>query len=974
MSRQPNRSPRRRSAYKDQHAAMPIGWRRRKQTIAPAFLPRFLAGCLSTFVLMGVIGVVVLFGLYTSLTASLVPRLESIRNRTEFETSRMYDRNGKVLYEFFGTGRRTKVSLGDISQFLIDGTVSIEDKTFYTNPGVDYVGIARGIFGSLVAGEVVGGGSTISQQVIKQIVLTEQERAFDIESRVRRKMLEIVLAQELSRQYSKDEILELYLNEIYYGNLAYGIEAAANTYFKRPAKELDLAQSAMLAGMPQLPNVYDPYLYTVDNRLPGVKLQPGWVNPNYDLGEISPTKWRQVAVLRQMVDNGYVSEPEARSAAAEELVFAGPEVPINAPHFVFYVRRLLEEQYGPQFATEGISVYTTIDLDLQRTAQQTASNRIAEIKERNIHNASVVVMQPNTGQILAMVGSVDYNRTEKTTTPDYEGNVLDGQVNVATSLRQPGSALKPFTYLSAMERGMTPATILWDVKHTYPLLGSDRYEPNNYNGKFNGPLRMRQALANSLNLPAIEALKYAGITHTLGLLERIGITSLQRGEGFYGLALTLGGGEVTPLELTTAYNTLASGGKYYPPQAILRIEDTKGETVYEFTPEQKTANVNPELVSIITDMMSDDNARQAIWGLNSRLKLSRPAAVKTGTSNDWRDAWAIGFTPYVTIGVWTGNNNNEPTQKVESLTGGGIIWGTLMESIFADERLNRLLSEPYDGRLPISFERAPGVQELPICPLPGAFNNRTSELFTRSMQPSTMAPPASDTLVNDPTALAPVDLSLDPCAGLLQPVQVARITDTLALSGIITDTALISQTVCLPTEGVYVPEERIVNGLAWIPPIMEPGINMLWQWEVAGNIAEYQPPILPLDALNIPQCTTEMLGQFGPPVEGAIRMPDVRFLTAPVAMDTLKALGVVNVYVDYQSRERIPDAYDQYTSRQVIGTIPAPGQWILPGESVIIGARDPDPGDVLPTAAPDTATTPVPTPATGVPTPPTPTP
>jgi peptidoglycan glycosyltransferase len=237
-----------------------------------------------------------------------------------------------------------------------------------------------------------------------------------------------------------------------------------------------------------------------------------------------------------------------------------------------------------------------------------------------------------------------------------------------------------------------------------------------------------------------------------------------------------------------------------------------------------------------------------------------------------------------------------------------------------------------------------------------------------------MAPPASDTLVNDPTALAPVDLSLDPCAGLLQPVQVARITDTLALSGIITDTALISQTVCLPTEGVYVPEERIVNGLAWIPPIMEPGINMLWQWEVAGNIAEYQPPILPLDALNIPQCTTEMLGQFGPPVEGAIRMPDVRFLTAPVAMDTLKALGVVNVYVDYQSRERIPDAYDQYTSRQVIGTIPAPGQWILPGESVIIGARDPDPGDVLPTAAPDTATTPVPTPATGVPTPPTPTP
>lgn len=965
MSRLPNRASRRRSndnLLND--SALPPSRRRRRRQVKPAFLPRFLAGCFSTLLLLSVVGVVSLLGLYTSLTASLVPRLESIRNRTEFETSRMYDRNGKVLYEFFGTGRRTKVPLDQISQYLINGTISIEDKTFYTNPGVDYVGIARGLVGSVMAGEVVGGGSTISQQVIKQIVLTEQERAFDLESRIRRKGLEIVLAQELSTQYTKDEILELYLNEIYYGNLAYGIEAAANTYFKKPAKDLTLGQAALLAGMPQLPNVYDPYLYTEDNVIPGITLGDGWVDPNYNLGDVSPTKWRQVAVLRQMVDNAYVTEAEARQVAGEDLVFAGPEVPLNAPHFVFYVRRQLEEQYGPQFATQGISVYTTIDLDLQRTAQQIASERISEIKERNIHNASVVVMQPNTGQVLAMVGSVDYNLTEQTTTPEFDGNVLDGQVNVATSLRQPGSALKPFTYLSAMERGMTPATILWDVKHTYPLLGSERYEPNNYNGKWNGPLRMRQALANSLNIPAVEALRYAGINHTLGLLERAGITSLGRGEGFYGLALTLGGGEVTPLELTTAYNTLASGGKYYPPQAILRIEDTSGETIYEFTPPEKPADINPELVSIITDMMSDDNARQAIWGLNSRLKLSRPAAVKTGTSNDWRDAWALGFTPYVTIGVWTGNNNNEPTQRVESLTGGGIIWANLMEAIFADERLNRLLAEPYDGRLPVSFERAAGVQERPICPLPGAFNNRTTELFTRSMQSGPIPPPASDAYSTDPTALAPIDLETDPCTGLLQPVQVLKLAEEIPLSGIITDTMVLTGTACLPTEGIYLPPERIVDGVAWIPPYQEPGINMLWQWEVAGNIGEYQPPILPLDANTIPICTQELVSQFGPPVEGAIRMPDIRFLDAPSAIATLNALGVTNVYVDYQSRERIPDVYDQYTSRQVISSIPASGAWIMPGESVILGARDPDPGDELPTATPSTGDPAVPPPGT----------
>ncbi|MFN5059069.1 MAG: penicillin-binding protein [Chloroflexota bacterium] len=926
-------------------SSYPISKRRRKQVVKPSIIPRLLVGCLSTFVLIGFVGIALAFVAYSSLTASLIPRLESIKGRTSFETSRLYDRNGQVLYEFFGDGKRTKVPLQRISPNLINGTISIEDKTFYTNPGVDYVGIARGLFGSLTAGSIVGGGSTISQQVIKQVVLTEQERAFDLETRVRRKIVEIVLAQEMSNQYSKDEILELYLNEVYYGNLAYGIEAASNTYFKTTAANLTLHQSAFLAGMPQLPNVYDPYLHTSNNIIPGITLQKGWLKPGYDLGDnTSLPKWRQIAVLRQMVENGYVTEAEAVAAAREDLVFAGPEVPINAPHFVFYVRKLLEAEYGAQFATLGYSIYTTIDLDLQRATQRFATERIGELQERNINNAAVVVMQPNSGQILAMVGSVDYNKVIPTNNAEYEGNVLDGQVNVATSLRQPGSALKPFTFLSAMERGLTPATVFWDIKRSYPSIDDKKYEPNNYNGKFNGPLRMRQALANSLNMPAIEALRYAGVGHTIGLLQRAGLSSFQRGEGFYGLALTLGGGEVTPLELTAAYNTLASEGRYFAPEAILKIVDNQGTVILEYTRPQVTASINPELVSIIVDMMSDDNARQAIWGLNSPLKLSRPAAVKTGTSNDWRDAWALGFTPYVTVGVWTGNNNNEPTAKVESLTGGGIIWRNVMEYMFNERRFEPLLAEPFNNRLVLNFSRPAGVQERPICPLPGAFNNRNTELFTRTMNTNPVPGPARDNATSiDLTVQAPAELTDDPCAGLMQKTQVVKLVDSLPLSGVITDTAVITTNVCLPTDGVSIPQDRIVEGVTWILPPDEPDILTDYAWEVVPNIETLQPPILPFDAKMIPACTNEMLTAFGPPVEGAIRMPNLQRLDAQAAVDTLTALGIdpTLIYVDLQTRERIPDVFDQYAPNQVISTMPGADAWILPGQAVIIGARAP---------------------------------
>lgn len=912
-------------------APLPPGLLRRGRTVeagirigsvAARLILAFLA--LGVVITLGVVGVA--YSAYSDLAASLKPRLAAIESRESFETTRLYDRNGQLLYEFFGAGKRTRVPLDQISTYLISATVAIEDRTFFENRGVDYLGIARTLLTSLQAGEETGGASTITQQLIKNVVLSDEERRY--ENRYQRKIIEIILAQELSEQYSKNDILELYLNEIYYGNLAYGIEAAANVYFGIPAKDLNLPQAALLAGLPQLPNVYDPFNYLDGGVLKGVRLEDGWLSPAYRLPTgTPPPKWRQVAVLRQMVEEGIISDQVARRAAAVDLVFASQEVPLNAPHFVFYVRRLLEEEYGPQFANMGLSVYTTIDLDLQRMAQEKAAERIQELEERNIHNAAVVVLQPNTGQILAMVGSIDYNKTIPTKTPGETGNVLDGQVNVAVRERQPGSALKPFTYLAAMERGMTPATVIWDVPTKFPLIAGEWYEPQNYNGRWNGPVRMRAALANSLNMPAVKALKYAGIDETIGLLRRAGITSLQRGSGFYGLALTLGGGEVTPLELTAAYNTLASGGRYYPPVAILRVVDSSGRTLQEFRPTLRPQTLNPDHVAIITDMLSDDTARAPIWGLNSKLKLSRPAAVKTGTSNDWRDAWAVGYTPYVTVGVWTGNNNNEPTKKVESLTGGGVIWHNIMEELFANPKFQRLLAEPYpEGRLPLDFKKPSWLVRKPVCPLPGPYHVASEELFAPDMLP------VGSASVSDTAQL---------CRDIFTEVKVVRLSDApIETTSLITDTAVAGQWYCAPGEVQNIAPERVTTILTWNVPPPDPDEQIVYTWEgMQSSIGDRA--IAPIVASAIPACTADMLVPYTPPVPGAVRMPDLRRFGENQAKEQLAALGIFNVYVDYQTRDRIPEVFDEYPPYAVVSTLPAPGEWIDPNMTVVLGVRAP---------------------------------
>jgi membrane peptidoglycan carboxypeptidase len=483
-----------------------------------------------------------------------------------------------------------------------------------------------------------------------------------------------------------------------------------------------------------------------------------------------------------------------------------------------------------------------------------------------------------------------------------------------------------------MEQGMTPASVLWDVPTEFPLVGAERYAPKNYNGRWNGPVRMRTALANSLNMPAVRALKFAGINNTIDLLRRAGITSLRRGEGYYGLALTLGGGEVTPLELTAAYNTLASGGRYYPPISILKITAADGRVVDQYVPVRRSQAISPDYVAIISDMLSDDRAREPVWGLNSKLKLSRPAAVKTGTSNDWRDAWAVGYTPYVTVGVWTGNNNNEETAKVESLTGGGVIWHNVMEELFANPRYQQLLAEPFPARrLPLTFEPPASVTSRPICKLPGPFNNYGQDLFTSQMLLAMRQEQAlSQRPIQPGEAPFSTPLDLDGC-------DISAEIDVLTVAPLPEDPeAPIDPltTYCRP-ETPDLPPEVLTKLTVWRLPPPDSSEKTEYRWERAAAVSAEQIPVC------TPEAIAAAVGPTGTFVPGAVVMPDLQGLGENQAKERLAQLGLFNVYVDYQGRDRIPEIFDQVAPYVVVSTLPGAGEWVPPGTTVILGIRAP---------------------------------
>jgi 1A family penicillin-binding protein len=576
-------------------------------------------------------------------------------------STNIYDRNGVLLYQITDPhqGQHTPLALDEIPKACIKATIATEDATFYNNPGFDTRAMLRALVSNLREGEIVSGASTITQQLARNLLFTQAERT---EVSMTRKLREIILAWRLTQTYSKDEILTLYLNETYYGNLAYGLEAAANIYFGKDAAELDLAECALLAGLPQNPVAYNP------------------------LENLPAATARQADVLALMARRDIISQEEADLAGGEKLKFAAVPFPIKAPHFVMHVRGQLERRFGLEaIYTQGLQVYTTLDLTMQQNAHQVVQRHLADLERpdgslpaHNARNAAVITLDPHSGQVLTMLGS-----------PDYFEPRIDGAVNATVALRQPGSSIKPITYAAAFDptwaerygyRPLTPATMMTDVRTAFLTREGRPYVPQNYDRKWRGPVLLRESLASSYNLIAVKVLDYVGLPAMIDLARSLGITTFDEADRF-GLALTLGGGEVKLMELTAAYAAVANGGHKVEPVAILKVTDAAGQVLYQRQMAQGEVVLTPQTAYLITDILSDNLARAGAFGEGSLLRLSRPAAAKTGTTTDFRDNWTIGYTPDFVTGVWVGNADNEPMLNISGITGAAPIWHDIMKGI-----------------------------------------------------------------------------------------------------------------------------------------------------------------------------------------------------------------------------------------------------------------------------------------------------
>ncbi len=573
-----------------------------------------------------------------------------------FQTTRIYDRNGALIGELWSEGRRSWLPLKRFSQYLIDATIAAEDSTFYNNTGVDSVRVIGAALKNYEAGQVVSGASTITMQLARNLFLGPDER---YEQSMDRKMLEAGLAQELNDLFTKNEILEMYLNLANYGHLAYGPEAASQVYFAKPATQLTLAEAALLAGIPQSPARLDPF-----RNLQGAKA-------------------RQRIVLDMMVRHGYLSEEQADAAYLEPLTLnPDPDRRVNlVPHFVNYVSDVLDARLGSGSSVRsGLAITSSLDLRFQALAQDVVARQVKALKPKHdLSNAALVAMLPYNGEILAMVGSADFNDAK-----------IAGQVNVARSLRQPGSSIKPVLYAAAMDDLLiSPATVLWDIPVSYTITGTKPYAPRNYDGKFHGPVTVRTALANSYNVPAVKLLDAVTVDRMLQGAEFMGIRSLSESDRKFGLALTLGGGDVTLLELTNAYNVLASGGRAVAPEPVLQAADAYGRPVLNARRPsgEPLQAVKSSTAFLLTDILSDNAARTPMFGANSPLKLSKPAAAKTGTTDDWRDNWTIGYTRYLAAGVWAGNSDGHPMKHVSGIAGAAPIWHEFMEAVIKQPEL-----------------------------------------------------------------------------------------------------------------------------------------------------------------------------------------------------------------------------------------------------------------------------------------------
>lgn len=597
------------------------------------------------FLFLGVIGVVALVALVLVVVwfAHDLPQPGKVVRQEGFAT-RIFDRNGQAIYDIYQEKKRNPIAFEQLPQDLINATIAIEDKEFYHHRGFSLSGIIRAFYYTIFERSVQG-GSTLTQQLVKNVLLTPQRS-------ITRKIREFLLAIQIETRFSKDQILTMYLNEAPYGGTAWGVGTAAEVYFAKSVSELSLVESAILAGLPQRPTTYspfgaDPEAYTE----------------------------RTKHVLRRMREDGYIDANREKQALEElsEVRFAEVTSEFLAPHFVMYVKKQLVERYGEAMVEGGgLRVTTTLDLDLQKEAETVVIEQMETMAKYKIGNAGVVVLNPQTGEVLAMVGSKDYNE------PNF------GKFNTATALRQPGSSIKPVTYVTALRRGYTAAHVLFDCLTDFPGATPDiPYRPTNYDHTYHGPIQVRYALGNSKNVPAVKMLAQVGLKNMLQMAYNLGLSTLEptsQNLSRLGLSVTLGGGEVRLLEMAAAYSAFANTGLRVEPVAILKVTDRDGKVLDEFEPRTGKRVLEEGEAFIISDILADNNAREIVFGPNSSLNITnRKVAVKTGTTNDMRDNWAIGWTPQALVGVWVGNNDNSPMSYVASgFAGASPVWRKIM--------------------------------------------------------------------------------------------------------------------------------------------------------------------------------------------------------------------------------------------------------------------------------------------------------
>ncbi|MEA3398617.1 MAG: penicillin-binding protein [Patescibacteria group bacterium] len=605
---------------------------------------------LKKIIIFSIIGLILAGILFSFIVVAWIsrglPDPNKLIDREIAQSTKIYDRAGEtVLYEIHGDEERTMISLDEIPDYVKWAAIAIEDKNFYNHKGISLWGIFRGVVWRTIRGKSAQGGSTLTQQFVKNAILTPERT-------ITRKIKEWILAYKIEQSYTKDEIMQMYLNEIPYGSTAYGVEAASQKYFGKSVRDINLPEAAILAALPQAPSRYSPYGSNIDLLI-----------------------GRQHYIIDLMYEQDYISEAKRDAGKQYELKFQKPTTNIIAPHFVMYVKEILSEKYGEKMVEQGgLKIYTTLDLYKQKIAEEVIDESAEDNEEQyQANNAALISIDPKTGQILAMVGS-----------KDYFNNEIDGQVNITTSARQPGSSLKPLVYAASFLKGYTPNTILYDVVTNFSAKRGKTYEPHNYDNQEHGPVTIRKALAGSLNIPAVKAIYLAGLDNVLELAYDLGYSTLEDRDRF-GLSLTLGGGEVKLIEHANAFGAFAREGVIHTLSPILRVEDKEGEILEELKVEGRKV-LDPKISRMINDILSDNKARAYAFGERNWLTLgSRPVAAKTGTTNDYRDAWTIGYTPSIVTGVWVGNNDNSEMKR--GAAGGAVaapIWHDYMDRVLGD--------------------------------------------------------------------------------------------------------------------------------------------------------------------------------------------------------------------------------------------------------------------------------------------------